>query len=171
MPAPCSSTASVCFRSGTGATEEQKDRYLRAATSDPTSKYIVGYAVSKPAGSPGGTANFDTPLPHPVGIGVTAVRDGDEYVLNGRKYWPCNVGGWDGQGANTSIVVVRTNPDAGGTEKGLSAIMVDRGTAGVSYKLIDKMAHRLTPNAEIVFDNARVPAANLVEGTKATATC
>ena len=109
--------------------EEQKDRYLRAATSDPTGEYIVGYAVSEPAGSPGGTANFDTPLPHPVGIGVTAVRDGDEYVLNGRKYWPCNVGGWDGQGANTSIVVVRTDPDAGGTE-GLSAIMVDRGTAG-----------------------------------------
>ena len=85
-------------------------------------------------------------------------------MLNGRKYWPCNVGGWDGKGANTSIVVVRTDPDAGGTE-GLSAIMVDRGTPGVSFKLIDKMAHRLTPNAEIVFDNARVPAANLVEGT------
>jgi alkylation response protein AidB-like acyl-CoA dehydrogenase len=145
--------------------EEQKDRFLRAATSDPTGEYIVGYAVSEPAGAPGGTANFDTPLPHPVGIGVTAIRDGDEYVLNGRKYWPCNVGGWDGKGANTSIVVVRTEPEKGGTE-GLSAIMVDRGTTGVSYKLIDKMAHRLTPNAEITFDNARVPAANLIEGTK-----
>ena len=145
--------------------EEQKDRYLRAATSDPTGEYIVGYAVSEPAGAPGGTANFDAPMPAPVGIGVTAIRDGDDYVLNGRKYWPCNVGGWDAKGANTSIVVVRTDPDKGGTE-GLSAIMVDRGTAGVSYKLIDKMAHRLTPNAEIVFDNARVPAANLIEGTE-----
>ena len=29
------------------------------------------------------------------------IRDGDDYVLNGRKYWPCNVGGWDGKGANT----------------------------------------------------------------------
>ena len=47
--------------------EEQKDRYLRAATSDPTGEYIVGYAVSEPAGSPGGTANFDTPLSHPSG--------------------------------------------------------------------------------------------------------
>src|SRR6266851_3570397 len=146
-------------------TEEQKNRFLRAATSDPAGEYIVGYAVSEPAGTPGGTANFDTPMPHPVGIGVTARRDGDHYVLNGRKYWPCNVAGWDGQGANVSLVVVRTDPDKGGTE-GLSAIMVERGTPGVSYKLISKIGHRLTPNAEIVFDNARVPAANLVEGTR-----
>ena len=34
-----------------------------------------------------------------AGIGVTATLDGDEYVINGRKYWPCNVGGWDNQGA------------------------------------------------------------------------
>ena len=32
------------------------------------------------------------------GIGVTATLDGDDYVLNGRKYWPCNVAGWDGAG-------------------------------------------------------------------------
>src|SRR6516165_342381 len=145
--------------------EEQKDRFLRAATSDPTGEYIVGYAVSEPAGSPGGTANFDTPMARPTGIGVIAKLDGDEYVLNGRKYWPCNVAGWDGKGANTSIVVVRTDPDKGGTE-GLSAIMVDRGTQGVTYNLISKVGHRLTPNAEIIFDKARVPAANLVEGTR-----
>jgi nitroalkane oxidase len=82
-----------------------------------------------------------------------------------RKYWPCNVAGWDGRGANTSIVVVRTDPAKGGTE-GLSAIMVDRGTPGVSYNLISKIGHRLTPNAEIIFDNARVPATNLIEGTR-----
>ena len=144
--------------------EEQKDRFLRAATSDPSGEYLVGYAVSEPAGTPGGTANFDTPLPSPTGIGVTARREGDSYVLNGRKYWPCNVGGWDGKGANVSIVVVRTDPGKGGTE-GLSAIMVERGTPGVSYKLIGKLGHRLTPNSEIVFEDARVPARNLVEGT------
>ena len=91
-------------------TEEQKERFLRTATSDPTGEYLVGYAVSEPAGTPGGTANFDAPGPHPVGIGLTAGLDGDAYVLNGRKYWPCNVAGWDGQGANVSIVVVRTDP-------------------------------------------------------------
>jgi nitroalkane oxidase len=145
-------------------TEAQKDRLLRAATSDPSGEYIVGYAVSEPPGHPGGTANFDAPEAHPVGISVTARREGDEYVLNGRKYWPCNVAGWDGNGANVSLVVVRTDPAKGGTG-GLSAIMVERGTPGVSYKLISKIGHRLTPNAEIIFDNARVPADNLVEGT------
>jgi acyl-CoA dehydrogenase len=146
-------------------TEEQKDRFLRAATSDPSGEYLVGYAVSEPAGSPGGTANFDAPLPTPVGIGVTAKLEGDEYVLNGLKYWPCNVAGWDGQGANASIVVVRTDSQKGGTE-GLSAIMIERGTPGVSFELIGKIGHRLTPNAQITFDNARIPAANLVEGTR-----
>src|SRR6266571_1177724 len=73
--------------------------------------------------------------------------------------------GWDGQGANVSMVVVRTEPDKGGTE-GLSAILVERGTPGVTYNLISKMGHRLTPNAEIIFENARVPVANLIEGTK-----
>jgi len=145
--------------------QAQKDRWLRAATSDPTGEYLVGYAVSEPAGTPGGTANFDVPLPRPAGMGVIAQRDGDYYVLNGRKYWPCNVAGWDGQGANVSMVVVRTEPDKGGTE-GLSAILLERGTSGVTYKLISKMGHRLTPNAEIIFDNVRVPAENLIEGTK-----
>ena len=64
-------------------TEEQKDRFLRPATSDPAGEYLVGYAVSEPAGTPGGTANFDAPLPHPVGIGVTAELDGDELARGG----------------------------------------------------------------------------------------
>ena len=79
-------------------TEAQKEKVLNAATSDPTGEWIAGYGASEPAGTPGGTANFDTPLPSPAGIGLTARLDGDSYVLNGRKYWPCNVGGWDGRG-------------------------------------------------------------------------
>lgn len=146
-------------------TEAQKDKVLNAATSDPTGEWIAGYGASEPAGTPGGTANFDTPLPSPVGIGLTARLDGDSYVLNGRKYWPCNVGGWDGQGANTSLYVVRIDPGKGGTE-GLAAILVDRGTPGVTFNPIDTFGHRLTPNSEIIFENARVPAENLVEGTR-----
>ncbi|MGH3927860.1 MAG: acyl-CoA dehydrogenase family protein, partial [Pseudonocardiaceae bacterium] len=55
-------------------------------------------------------------------------------------------------------VIVRTNSEVGGTE-GLSAIVVERGTPGISYMHIDKDSHRLASNAEIIFDNARVPAA------------
>jgi alkylation response protein AidB-like acyl-CoA dehydrogenase len=95
--------------------EEQKERLLRPATSDPTGEYLSGWTASEPAGTPGGTANFDVPLPRPAGIGVIAVRDGDEYVLNGRKYWPSSPG-WDAKGTNTSSVIVRTDPERGGTE-------------------------------------------------------
>src|SRR3954453_17606265 len=51
-------------------TEDQKKKVLCAATSDPTGEWIAGYGASEPAGTPGGTANFDTPLPSPTGIGV-----------------------------------------------------------------------------------------------------
>jgi acyl-CoA dehydrogenase len=144
--------------------EEQKQRFIGAATSDTSGEFIVGYAASEPAGSPGGTANFDAPAVGGAGMAVTAVRDGDEYVINGRKYWPCNVAGWDLQGADLNLVVVRTDSNAGGTS-GLSAVIVERGTPGITYQMIDTSGQRSAPNAEIVFENARVPAGNLIEGT------
>ena len=145
-------------------TEEQKRRFISRATSDASGEFIVGYAASEPPGSPGGTANFDAPAVDGAGMAVTATRDGDEYVLNGRKYWPCNVAGWDMQGANLNLVVVRTDSSVGGTE-GLSAIIVERGTPGVTYGMISTSGQRSAPNGEITFDNARVPAENLIEGT------
>ena len=90
-------------------TEDQKQRFIGGATSDASNEFIVGYAASEPAGSPGGTANFDAPAVGGAGMGVTATRDGDEYVMNGKKYWPCNVGGWDNKGANLNLVVCRTD--------------------------------------------------------------
>jgi nitroalkane oxidase len=146
-------------------TEEQKQRFIGTATADTSGEYIVGYAASEPPGSPGGTANFDAPAVDGAGMGVTATLDGDSYVLNGRKYWPCNVGGWDNLGANVSLVVVRTDPSHGGTS-GLSAIMVERFTPGITYHSISTSAQRSAPNCEILFDNARVPAGNMLEGAK-----
>jgi nitroalkane oxidase len=145
--------------------EEQKKRFIGAATADQSGEFIVGYAASEPPGSPGGTANFDAPAGGGAGIAVTATLDGDHYVLNGRKYWPCNVAGWDGRGAHLNLVVVRTDSRAGGRE-GLSAIVVERGTPGVSYNMINTSGQRSAPNAEIIFENARVPAANMIKGAK-----
>ncbi|MGE3285437.1 MAG: acyl-CoA dehydrogenase family protein [Pseudonocardia sp.] len=145
-------------------TEEQKKRFISRATADTSGEFIVGYAASEPPGSPGGTANFDAPAVDGAGMAVTATRDGDDYILNGRKYWPCNVAGWDMQGADLNLVVVRTDSSAGGTA-GLSAIMVERGTPGVTYGMISTSGQRSAPNGEITFDNARVPAENLIEGT------
>ena len=98
-------------------------------------------------------------------MGVTATLDGDEYVINGRKYWPCNVGGWDNEGAHLNLVVVRSDASAGGTS-GLSAIIIERGTPGITYQSISTLGQRTAPNCEITFNNARVPAANMIEGAK-----
>ena len=53
-------------------TEEQKRRFIGAATADDSGEFIVGYAASEPPGSPGGTANFDAPAGGGAGMGVTA---------------------------------------------------------------------------------------------------
>ncbi len=144
--------------------KEQKERFIGAATSDPTGTYLGGWTASEPPGENSGTACFDIDRPRPAGVGLIATRDGDEYVINGRKYWPSSPG-WDGMGVNAQCVIVRTNSNVGGTS-GLSAIIVERGTPGVSYKFINKEGHRLAANAEVIFDNARVPAANLLPGAE-----
>jgi alkylation response protein AidB-like acyl-CoA dehydrogenase len=144
-------------------TEEQKRKWIGDATSDPRGEFIAGWTVSEAAGTPGGTANFDHPGAHPTGIGLTATRDKGrgEYVLNGTKHWPCNAGGWDLQGANVNVCIVRTDPQSGG-KTGLSALLVPRGTPGVTYRQpISKLGHRLCQNNSIVFENCRVPEENL----------
>jgi alkylation response protein AidB-like acyl-CoA dehydrogenase len=81
-------------------------------------------------------------------------------VLNGTKHWPCNAGGWDLKGANVNVCIVRTDPRQGG-KSGLSAIVVPRGTAGLTYKQpISKLGHRLCQNNSMVFENCRVPQEN-----------
>ena len=143
--------------------EEQKKKWIGEATSDPKAEYLVGWTVSEGPGTPGGTANFDHPGAHPVGIGLTCEHDKGrgEYVLNGKKVWPSNSGGWDLKGADVNVVIVRTDPTKGGKD-GLGAILVPRGTPGVTYEQpIDKIGHRLNQNNTIVYDNCRVPEENL----------
>jgi nitroalkane oxidase len=143
--------------------EEQKRKWIGAATSDKKREYLAGWTVSEPAGTPGGTANFDHPAAHPAGIGVTAELDKGkgEYVLNGRKYWPCNSGGWDLKGADVNVVIVRTSSSKGG-KHGLSGMLVPRGAPGLRFEQpISKIGHRLCQNNEIVFENCRVPEENV----------
>jgi alkylation response protein AidB-like acyl-CoA dehydrogenase len=143
--------------------EEQKRKWIGEATSDPSRDYLAGWTVSEAAGTPGGTANFDHPGVQPAGIGLRAEHDTGrgEYVLNGRKYWPCNAGGWDLQGANVNVCIVRTDASKGG-KHGLSAILVPRGVPGLSFEQpISTLGHRLCQNNSIIFNNVRVPEENL----------
>ncbi|MBR8030249.1 acyl-CoA dehydrogenase family protein [Burkholderia cenocepacia] len=143
--------------------EEQKKRFIGAATSDPTHEYLAGWTAGEPPGGTSGTANFDSPLPA-AGIGLTAVRNGDHFILNGTKKWSSG-GGWDALGANAQTVIVRTDRKVGGTQ-GLSALVVERGTPGITYKFLDKEGHRTASNALIQFNDARVPVDNLLPGAE-----
>ena len=140
--------------------EEQKEKWLTEACSDPTNSYLAGWVVSEPAGTPGGTANFDHPDPK-AGIQVTADLKNGEYVINGRKYWPSSAAGWDMKGANVCNVIVRTDRNKGGKDA-LSCILIPRGTPGVTYEpCIDKMGQRLNQNCDIHYNDVVVPEENV----------
>jgi len=91
---------------------------------------------------------------------TTAVLDGDEYVINGSKNWITH-----GKSGDIAVLMVRTGTQ--GSAKGISAIVVERGTPGFSAgKKENKLGMRASETTEMIFDNCRVPAANLlgVEG-------
>jgi len=85
-----------------------------------------------------------------------AVRDGDDYVLNGSKAWITNAGVSD-----FYTVFAKTDPDAG--SRGISAFVVEADRPGFSVaKLESKMGMRGSPTGEIRFDEVRIPAENLI---------
>ena len=89
---------------------------------------------------------------------TTARRDGDHYVLNGRKMFITN-----GPVADVLLVYARTAPERGA--QGISAFIVERGMPGFGVaQTLKKMGWRGSPTGELVFDDCRVPAANLVGG-------
>ncbi len=93
-------------------------------------------------------------------IQTTAVRDGDEYVLNGTKMFITN-----GEHGTAFAVMVKTDTGANPPYRGISCIVVERPTEGFTVgQHLDKMGYRGIDTVELVFTNARVPAANLLGG-------
>jgi butyryl-CoA dehydrogenase len=89
-------------------------------------------------------------------IRTTAVRDGNEYVLNGTKQWITN-----GGEAATYTVIAMT--DKGKGARGASAFIVDRDTPGVTFgKKENKLGIRASATREVIFEDARIPADNLL---------
>ena len=85
-----------------------------------------------------------------------AVRDGDSYVLNGSKYWITNAGI-----SSVYTIFAKTDPAAG--HRGISCFVVEKDFGGLSIgKLEKKMGVRGSPTGEVLLDDVRVPAANLV---------
>lgn len=90
-----------------------------------------------------------------AGMRTTAVKEGDEYVLNGSKTFITN-----GVYSDYLIVCAKTNLEKG--NKGISIFVVDRDTPGVSATKLDKLGWRASDTGEIAFDEVRIPAANLM---------
>ncbi len=89
-------------------------------------------------------------------MATQAVRDGDDWVLSGRKMWITNAGVSD-----LYTVFAKTDPDGG--HRGISCFVVEEGFEGFSVgKLEHKMGVRGSPTGEIVLDDVRVPGENLV---------
>lgn len=89
-------------------------------------------------------------------MATTALRDGDDYVLNGRKLFITN-----GPVADVLLVYAKTDPSRGA--HGISAFIVENTFPGFSVaQKLNKMGWRGSPTGELVFDNCRVPAGNLL---------
>ncbi len=124
------------------ANDEQKSRYLPDYAEG---KYIAAFCLTEPeAGSDAGS------------ISTRAVRDGDEYVLNGTKIFITN-----GGVAKVYTVIAMTDPSKG--SRGASAFIVQDDFPGFKLgKEEDKMGIRASTTREIVFDDCRVPVKNLI---------
>ncbi|WP_460773281.1 acyl-CoA dehydrogenase family protein [Microbacterium sp. GXF7504] len=121
--------------------EEQKARWLPGIAAG---EKIVAVAMTEP-----GTGS------DLAGIRTSAVRDGDDYVVNGSKIFISN-----GQNADLVAVAVRTSPDR---HRGLSLLVVEDGMPGFSRgRNLDKLGLHAQDTSELVFEDVRVPAANLL---------
>lgn len=124
---------------------EQKQRYLPRLCSG---EWVGALALTEPGAGSDAMGSMRT----------TARKEGDHYVLNGRKMFISN-----GPIADVILVYAKTDPEAGA--KGISAFIVEKDMPGysVAQKLV-KMGWRGCPTGELVFDECRVPAANLIGG-------
>ena len=90
------------------------------------------------------------------GMHTTAVKEGDEWVLNGAKNFITHAISGD-----VAVVIVRTGEK--GDSHGMSAFIIEKGTVGFSSgKKEDKLGMRASETAELVFDNCRIPDAQLL---------
>jgi len=123
-------------------TEEQKKKFLVPFA---RGEKIGCYALTEPqAGS------------NAAALTTKAVRKGDSYVINGTKAWITN-----GGAADAAIVYVNTHPEKG--EKGITALVVEKGTPGFKVgKEEKKLGIHATACTELVFNDVEVPATNRI---------
>jgi len=134
-------------------TAEQKERFLKPFIADDT--YLLGRGITEP------TAGSDNRLPPPddpkAGLKLHAERQGDEWVLNGEKTFIAH-----GNIGKLFLVDARTNRDVS-VREGVTMFLVPHDTPGFrAGRVFNKSGWRFYQNAELIFDNVRVPHANVV---------
>jgi len=123
-------------------TPEQHDRFLRPLTDGPK---LAAFALSEPDNGSDAAA-----------MKTRAVLDGDDVVLNGSKMWISN-------GDRAAFTVVFATVDPALKHRGTLAVVVESGRDGFhATKLHGKLGQRASPTAELVFDDVRVPRANIL---------
>ncbi|HEV7678406.1 MAG TPA: acyl-CoA dehydrogenase family protein [Candidatus Dormibacteraeota bacterium] len=138
----------VAYLIDTYGTDEQKQRFLPKLA---TGEYHGGYSMSEPG------CGSDVQA-----IRTRAVRDNGEYVINGTKMWATN-----GEHATVVATLVKTDPDAQPAHRGMSVILAEKKYEGfVASRKIEKLGYKGVETTELVFDNNRQPAANLLGGVE-----
>ncbi len=129
-------------------TDEQKQRFLPKLA---TGEYHGGYSMSEPG------CGSDVQA-----IRTRAVRDNGEYVVNGTKMWATN-----GDHATVVATLVKTDPEAQPAHKGMSVILAEKKYEGFrASRKIEKLGYKGVETTELVFENNRQPAANLLGGVE-----
>lgn len=125
-------------------TEEQKRRWLPGCISG---DHITAIAMTEP-GAGSDLANIST----------TAIRDGDNYIVNGQKTFITN-----GINSDLVLVVVKTDPKTEPKHRGISLLMIEEGMPGfIKGRRLDKVGLHAQDTSELYFEDCVVPMANLV---------
>ena len=125
-------------------TEAQKEKYLPKLCSG---EHVGALAMSEPG------SGSDV-----VSMSTRAEKQGDYYVLNGSKFWITN-----GPDADTLVVYAKTDPQNPKPQHGITAFIVEKGMEGFSTgPKLDKLGIRGSGTCELIFENCKVPAENVL---------
>ena len=133
-------------------TKEQREHFLPKFTDDDTA--LLAVAMTEP------DSGCDTLMPYDApdgGVRTSAVRDGESWVINGTKHFIACA-----SVAKLFFIAARTDRTVGVTQ-GLTVFLIEKGTPGFRVgRIHDKLGNRLMMNAELIFENCRVPDFNRV---------
>lgn len=125
-------------------TKAQKEKWMKKAT---TGELISAIAMTEP--------NTGSDL---AAISTTAIKEGDNYIINGEKTFITN-----GYTSDIAIVVCKTDPKAEPAHRGISLIVVEAGTPGFTKgKKLNKVGQHESDTCELIFNDVRVPKENLL---------